>query len=336
MKKKLFLLLIVLVMVTACRRVPQLADGGEAVVSFNNEELVISADDLYRELVDRFGLEILIDMIDRQILTHKFSDELENAANFARSQVEGFRTMFITDGAVDEVAMLNQLRSWYNIDTIEQFETLLELDFLRSLAVRNYAKDQVTERQIEEHYRDVIRGDIEAAHILIVPDVPANATNEQRREAEEIAREKAVSLIRELNAGANFGELAIEHSDDRTTAINNGELGWIQQGRRPIEFERAAWALEIGRHSTTPVQSEYGFHVILKTDEADKPELEAVRDDIIETLALQLLQADQALSINALIELRNSFGFRIEDSRLASEYSSFISNQLMQARGLIQ
>lgn len=337
MKKKILLLLVVLVFISGCRRIPELADGGQAVVSFDREELAISADDLYRELVERFGLEILIDMIDRQILEHKFPDELDNAAESARNQLNGFKTWFMDeDGRFDEATMIRQIRDWYNVSTLEEFERWLELDFLRSLAIRDFAKAQITDRDIEYHYENVVEGDIEASHILIAVNAPTNPTAEQRREAEAAARAEALDLIRQLNEGADFAELAREHSTDRASAVDGGELGWITQGRMVEEFERAAWALELNRHSIEPVQSQFGFHIILKTGQREKPSLESVRDNIIETLALQLVQGDPTMTINALIDLRESYGFRIEDSRLRAEYSTFISNQLIQARGLEQ
>ena len=336
MKKKLLLLLVILVVVVGCRRVPQLADGGQAVVSFYNDALVISADDLYRELVDRFGLEILIDMIDRQILTYKFSEELDNAAETAQQQLEAFKQWFLDDdGEFNEAAMIRQLSQWYsNVDTIEDFLAFLELEHLRSLAILEYAKEQVPERDIEYYYENVLEGDIEASHILIAPNVPANATEEQIEEAEAAARAKAIQLINELNEGADFAELAREHSADEASGNNGGELGWIPQGRMVIEFQRAAWALEVGSFTTTPVQSQFGYHIILKTDEREKPSLESARAGIVEKLAEELVENDPVISINALIELRKSFGFRIEDTRLNSQYSTHISNLLMQARGL--
>ena len=74
MKKKVLLALVILLVATGCGKVPQLSNGEEAIVSFDNEKLSISADVLFNELKDKYALNVLIDLIDRSILLDKYPE----------------------------------------------------------------------------------------------------------------------------------------------------------------------------------------------------------------------------------------------------------------------
>ena len=72
---------------------------------------------------------------------------------------------------------------------------------------------------------------------------------------------KAKDLIAQINKGATIDKLAKEHSKDGS-ASQGGDLGWILPGQMVKPFGDAVQQLEVGKHTTTPVQSEFGWHVI--------------------------------------------------------------------------
>jgi peptidyl-prolyl cis-trans isomerase C len=123
--------------------------------------------------------------------------------------------------------------------------------FLASVAVQQYAaSNPVTEDAIralyDEHFGS---GDQEfkARHILV--------------ETEDQARE----IITALDEGGDFAALAREHSTDPMGA-NGGDLGWFAPGQMVKPFAEAAAQLETGRYSQEPVQTQFGWHVILLED----------------------------------------------------------------------
>jgi len=79
--------------------------------------------------------------------------------------------------------------------------------------------------------------------------------------AKDIARAKADSLRTEIQGGADFEALATEHSDDRGSAANGGDLGWFRRGAMVRAFEDAAFGLFDGQVSEV-VETEFGYHII--------------------------------------------------------------------------
>ncbi|MCY1665807.1 peptidylprolyl isomerase [Rhizobium sp. SL86] len=80
--------------------------------------------------------------------------------------------------------------------------------------------------------------------------------------------EEAKEIIKQLDAGKDFIELAKEKSED-TSKSDGGDLGYFTKGRMVPEFEQAAFALEKGAYTKTPVQSQFGWHVIKVEDKRD-------------------------------------------------------------------
>lgn len=82
----------------------------------------------------------------------------------------------------------------------------------------------------------------------------------------QAAEEKAQALLAELQAGADFAELAEQKSDDIVSAEMGGDLDWIERDMMDPEFEAAAFELAEVGDITDVVESEFGFHIIQLTD----------------------------------------------------------------------
>ena len=76
-------------------------------------------------------------------------------------------------------------------------------------------------------------------------------------------KEEAEEVIRQLKAGADFGELAREKSIEPAAQTSGGNLGTFQRGDMVPEFEEAAFTQKVGEVSAEPVESRFGFHVII-------------------------------------------------------------------------
>jgi peptidyl-prolyl cis-trans isomerase C len=91
----------------------------------------------------------------------------------------------------------------------------------------------------------------------------------------------AQEVIDELASGADFAELARTRSTG-PTAPSGGDLGWFSADSMVEPFGDAVQALDVGAHSNSPVQTQFGWHVILVEEARDQqpPGLDAVRNDI--------------------------------------------------------
>jgi peptidyl-prolyl cis-trans isomerase C len=115
---------------------------------------------------------------------------------------------------------------------------------------------------------------IKASHILI-------PIAEMDGEAERVEkRQKIESILDEVRGGADFAEMAAEHSSC-PSKTRGGDLGFFGKGQMVEEFENAAFALEVGDVSGI-VETKFGYHIIKLTDheEASTIPFEEARADI--------------------------------------------------------
>jgi peptidyl-prolyl cis-trans isomerase C len=130
---------------------------------------------------------------------------------------------------------------------------------------------------------------VKAKHILIRfkgSGVPVKTGEKDRTDEEALAL--ANDLHAKIVAGGNFDELAKANSDDTGNANTGGELGTFEKGRMVPQFEKAAFAAEIGK-VTEPVKSQFGYHLILVEEHKTKP-FEEVRAQIEKKIGPEMAQ----------------------------------------------
>lgn len=333
MKKKILIALLILGCTAGCGKVPKLSGGKEAVVSFEDTKISISADDLYNEIKEKYALSSLIDMIDNSILLKEYPKSDSDAKKYADEQLESIKKYYVDDdGKYDEKSLLSALSQYYGISSLDEFKEMLKLTYYRNKAVDDYAKNSITDKQVQKYYDEEYVGDISCKHILIAPKTKDSMSDAEKKKAEEAALKTAKEVIKKLNDGAKFDDLAKEYSDDDSNKNKGGDLGYFNKGDMVTEFETAAYALKLNKYTTTPVKTKFGYHIILKTGEKEKEALDKVKDTIITTLANKAKEDNNTMQINALVELRKKYGMKIEDSSLSKQYSTYISNQILQAQ----
>lgn len=102
---------------------------------------------------------------------------------------------------------------------------------------------------------------------------------------------EAIALIAELEGGADFVELAKTNSTG-PSAPTGGDLGWFPPERMVPEFSAAVQALNDGAFTKSPVQTQFGWHVILRegSREATPPPYESVADVLKQQVEQKKLQ----------------------------------------------
>lgn len=137
-----------------------------------------------------------------------------------------------------------------------------ELKSYRSQLSKNYTTDsKVTQELVEEAYNRYLK-EIKASHILITLEENATPADTLKafKQVQEI-RQKALK-------GADFGDLAVQYSQDPSVKDNKGNLGYFSAFRMLYAFESEAYKTTKGAISK-PVRTRYGYHLIKVEDIRD-------------------------------------------------------------------
>lgn len=108
--------------------------------------------------------------------------------------------------------------------------------------------------------------------------------------------DEAKAVIAALDKGGDFAALAKEKSQD-SNKDDGGDLGWFGQGQMVPEFEQAAFALQKGAYTKTPVQSQFGYHVIKLEDKRVAPPQAPPAFEQVEDQVRQLVMRDKYLAL---------------------------------------
>lgn len=332
MKKKLVILGVCTFMVCGCgKTIPTLENGEQAVVTFENGTM-ISINELYNDLKENYGLDTLINIVDKKILEDKYKDSLDSANEYADATMKSLEETY-----KDQLLSLIQAQTPYQ--TKEGYRNFVYINYLQNQAVEDYAKEQVTEKEMKNYYDKNIYGDVLVNHILITPNVASDATDEEKTKAESDAKEKVNTLIAKLKESNNvketFTALAKENSEDTSTKEDGGTLGYINNGTLSSSYDeivKKAFELKDGEFSTEVITTELGYHVIFREASKEKASFDDVKDSIRETLASSILSEDAAIYTKALQALRKEYGMDIIDSEIQKGYATSIQNALAQSQ----
>lgn len=101
--------------------------------------------------------------------------------------------------------------------------------------------------------------------------------------------DEAKSLIKQLNGGAKFEDVASKNSKDTGSATNGGDLGWSAPDAYVPEFSAALGKLKAGEMTQEPVKSQFGYHIIKleETRQAQFPAFDDVKAQIMQRLGQQ-------------------------------------------------
>jgi len=123
--------------------------------------------------------------------------------------------------------------------------------------------------------------------------------------------DEAKAVIADLKNGGDFAAIAKEKSNDPGTKATGGDLGWFTKDEMVPEFAEAAFKLQKGQYTETPIKTQFGYHVILLADRrtAPPPSMEEARPQVVGLLQRELLdQKVKELRTGAKIETFNLDG----------------------------
>ena len=318
MKKKYLLLLLCLpLLVTGCKYEPKLVDGKEVVVELNGKQF--TAEEFYEEMKEVNGTGVLINLVNNYITEKELTEEMEkDALEEAQAQYDSYYAQSGKDW--------NSFLSYYGYSSSDAFLKDLQDSYKQSAVLENYLKtDVIKEEDINEYYENDIFGEVTVRHILIKPDVDDDMTDTEKEEAKRKALEEAKDIIKKLgnteNVEEKFIELAKDESDD-TTASEGGLIeNFTNESGLVEEFWEASLKLENGKYTTEPVETEFGYHIIYKVSQKEKPSLEEVKEKVLDNLVKELLSEKNA-NLIYWAGLREKYNMVINDEVIKDTYDS--------------
>lgn len=325
---KIFVIATLMVGIVGCGAIPTLKNGEQLVASLDKGG--VSADSLYEKLKDKYGAEEFVNLLDTEILNQKYK-ETDEEKEYLNNQIDELKS-----SAKENNISYDDLLSYYGFKSDKDVKEYFRLTYRRDKAVNEYVQKDLKDSEIEKYYEDEVYGDIKVKHILIAPDTTDDMSSEEKEKAEKTAKKEAEDIIKKLKDGEDFDKLAKKYSDDSSNAKKGGDLGWISTGDMVEEFDAAAFKLKKGKYTTSPVKTTYGYHIIYKVDEKDKPKLDEAKDDIIETLVKNKLNEDPTLYYTVLDKIRKDAGLKFEDKNLKTAYNKYMQNLKQQAESSSQ
>jgi foldase protein PrsA len=307
MKRKLLTLSAVvgILLVAGCGTKIKLKDGEEVIASVTDKE--ITAEELFDALKEKYGKDVLINLIDSYIIDTEITDD-SSYKEEAEAQLKSMKSYY-------ESYSYNwdDILSYYGYSSDEEFINGYMDNSKKTDIVKKYLKEDITDDEIDEYYEKEIYGDYTVKHILITPE---DSTDEKKQEA----LEEAESIIEKLNNGESWSDLVSTYSDDDQTKDDDGELPSFTNGDYVDEFFNATIELEEGEYTQEPVETTYGYHIIYLVSKTDKPSKEDSKDTCLEGIATNKLANDDDLFDNTWKSIREKYELNIADSSLAKAY----------------
>lgn len=290
-------------------RIATLKDGTQPVAEIDG--YTVTANDLYEDMKDVYSISSLLDKIDNKILEEKYpkTDEMNDEL---KQQAESYYSAYKQYYKMDKETFLSN----NGFGSEKAFLEYLRLQYRRNKYAEDYIKTLISDKEVEKYYEDKVYGDINTKHILVKVD--SSASDEDKKKAEDLAKE----IISKLNDGKSFDDVKEEYKDQ----ITYEELGYKSYNANlESAYMEAMQKLENNSYSKEPVKTSYGYHVIYRIDQKEKPALEDVKEEIIDSLVSEKKSEDKNISYVALDKMREESGLKFSDTVLEKKYNTYMS-----------
>lgn len=290
-------------------RIATLKDGTQPVAEIDG--YTVTANDLYEDMKDVYSISSLLDKIDNKILEEKYP-ETDEMNDELKQQAESYYSAYKQYYKMDKETFLSN----NGFGSEKAFLEYLRLQYRRNKYAEDYIKTLISDKEVEKYYEDKVYGDINTKHILVKVD--SSASDEDKKKAEDLAKE----IISKLNDGKSFDDVKEEYKDQ----ITYEELGYKSYNvNLESAYMEAMQKLENNSYSKEPVKTSYGYHVIYRIDQKEKPALEDVKEEIIDSLVSEKKSEDKNISYVALDKMREESGLKFSDTVLEKKYNTYMS-----------
>ena len=291
-------------------RIATLKDGTQPIATLN--EKTITADDLYENMKSYYSVNVLLNEIDDIILSKKYK-ETDEMNEEIKSTAEYYYSMYEKQAGYTKEQFLSE----YGFASEDRFLDNLRLDYRRNKYYEEYVLSLITDKEVEKYYKDEVFGDVDSKHILV-----SVAKDGEKGLSDEEAKKLANEIIKKLDSGTSWDDVVKEYKDQ----ITSEDLGYNAfNASLESAYFKECKNLKVGTYSKSPVLTSYGYHIVYKKAQKDKPELDSVKDDVKDILAKEKKENDTNLYYKALIKLRADSKLEFNDTKLKDEYKAYVN-----------
>ena len=291
-------------------RIATLKDGTQPVVKVAGK--TYTANKLYENMKDYYSVSLLLDEIDNDLLTKMYPED-EEMTKKVNENAEYYLNMYKQYYNYTQEQFLEK----NGFSSYEAFLNYLRLDYRRNKYLDEYVEKNITDDEIQKYYDQNIFGDINTQHVLV--EVKSN-DEDTTKLSDEDAKKLAEEIITKINDGTSWDTIKKDYKD-KVTFEDLGYQSW--DASLEESFMTALKGMEDKSFSKEPVKTSYGYHVIYRLDQKEKPTLKKVKDKIIEKIITEKKSKDSNLQYKALISLRKEKKIKFSDTVMKSKYESY-------------
>lgn len=145
------------------------------------------------------------------------------------------------------------------------------------------------------------QGEILTAHIMV------KYGKDMGEKDKANLKTKIDEIYAKLKAGEKFEDVARQFSDDKPSAEKGGQLQWFGSSRMPIEFEKAAFALQNNGDYSEPFTTNYGWHIVKRLDKKGLASFDEMKGDLKQRIGKDSRTQAGRTSLIAKIKKENNF-----------------------------
>lgn len=293
-------------------RIATLKDGTQPVVKVDKK--TYTANDLYENMKDYYSVSLLLDDIDNDLLTKLYPEDDEMTEE-VKSNAEYYFNMYKQYYGYTEEQFLEK----NGFSSYDAFIDYLKLDYRRNKYLDDYVEENLTEDEIQKYYDENVFGEINTQHVLV--EVKSDSDGEDSEKlSDEDAKALAEEIITKLNDGTSWEQIQKDYKD-KITYEDLSYQSW--DASLEESFMTALKEMEDNSYSEEPVKTSYGYHVIYRLDQKEKPTLKDAKEKIVENLVSDKKAEDSNLLYKSLISLREEKGIDFSDTVMKSKYEAY-------------
>jgi len=280
-------------------RISPLKNGEMPIVTFN--DFAITSNEYYEYLKSINGIDYLIYQIDQKILDKMYETTSEIKKEVQIKMHDTIKEYTDYYGYTE-----NDFLQENGFKTEEEFYNLMLLEHKRSLYVRDYIKDNITNAEVNNYYIKDLTPDMEIKYI-------SGSENVLDKILDELKNNNYDDIVKKYQKN-------IKYKDYSYVSFDNQEINQ--------DIYSEAFFLEENSYTKTLVSINGVYYIIFKGDVKEKDDVEKLSERIKEKIIDKKLDNDTTNELynKALINLRKENGIIFNDTILKDEYDNYINS----------